>query len=205
VQIGQPEKGRAVPVLYSGHRGGSIDIVFIANTSHYDGANNDEFLDAVHNLIRDGYYGKKDTHRNAGRLFLRNQEVLNFWVALDQGTNLGFSQIKAPTNWSTDYNFADAGVLIHKLSQQDGSEMGQRIFTINVAATGDVPATSLLLHETGHLPFGLDDEYCCSYACTNKCDGSYGQADPYPNVYYSQQACLDDKLAKGVIGACEQI
>lgn len=34
---------------------------------------------------------------------------------------------------------------------------------------------SIALHETGHSPFGLADEYCC--------DGGYWQPEPFPNVF----------------------
>ena len=41
-----------------------------------------------------------------------------------------------------------------------------------------------MVHETGHSPFGLLDEYCC--------DGGYWQADDLPNVYGSLAECIAD-------------
>ena len=46
--------------------------------------------------------------------------------------------------------------------------------------------TSLLtvLHETGHQPFGLMDEYCC--------DGGYWESPTRPNMYTSLANCEAD-------------
>jgi len=70
------------------------------------------------------------------------------------------------------------------------------------------------LHELGHSPVGLADEYCC--------DGGYFQSHPYPNIYYFKDlssclklysplycqqvsSCLEDPMAAGVPNACQQI
>jgi hypothetical protein len=53
------------------------------------------------------------------------------------------------------------------------------------SCNSDCPSTQTLrtfLHETGHVPFGLADEYCC--------DGGYFQADPLPNLYDEKGAEL---------------
>jgi hypothetical protein len=197
VQIGQPKKGRAVPILYTGPRASRVDIVFIANDDDFTGGNDPQFLPIVHNLIRDGYYAGASQTRNGGRLFLINQDALNFWIALDQAhINPANGIITPPDNWAQDYNFAEAGVLLHAnfgLRDHAGRSIG--IFSTEI--TNLLPSP-ILLHETGHTPFGLSDEYCDMKL-------TYHVADPYPNIYDDPTKCLEDPLASTIQDACQQI
>ena len=63
-----------------------------------------------------------------------------------------------------------------------------------------VPADQpvLLKHETGHAVYGLVDTYCG--------DTYYYQNSPYPNVWASEEACIDDARSRGRDPAgCRQI
>lgn len=212
VQIGTPTHGRAVPVLYTGPRANRLDIVFIAVHPDYDGPDNPEFLDDVTKAISDGYFAGNATYRAAGRLFLENQDAFNFWIALDPGTAFGFGcgelppTVHPPANWNTDYTFANAGVLLHRQGSdfRDCSEVGQRIFTTNLRhVLGERKRIGTLLHETGHMPFGLADEYCL--AIDGRCTGGYSLANPHPNVYFSEGSCLGDDLADIAADTCLDI
>jgi hypothetical protein len=203
VQIGMPAKGRAVPIVYTGPPASRIDIAFIPDEDDFSGPDDPIFLSTVHDLIRDGYYAQQIAARNAGRLFLSNQDTMNFWIALDTGDTDGNSDLHAPANWYKDYNFIDAAALLHaNFGQRDFARRNIRIFTTTVGQTGwQVVAPHTLLHESGHTPFGLSDEYCKKGLESQ----SFFVADLYPNVYDDQVECLGDPLASGVADACQQI
>ena len=206
IQIGPPEKGRAVGILNTGASNHGVDIVFIADKSSYCGGssvkdfsecgNANQFLKDVRQIIRDVYYaGDALSPTDAGFLFLQNQQLVNFWLALDpadaSGTGLGPCTLKPSDNWGTDYSFADAGAIVHTTLFRDCADMGQRVFAAPVGDTG------VILHETAHVPFGLADEYCC--------DGGYFRAKSLPNVYDNHDDCVHDPLAADLVSPCEQI
>lgn len=208
VQIGKPAKGRAVPILYTGPSDRKIDIAFIPQAGTFAGEDepgfpDPEFLTRVHALIRDGYYAGRVEGRGAGRLFLTQQNMMNFWITLDMGDTGGYADIQPPDNWSKDYNFIDTGALLHaNTGQTDSAYRNIRIFTTDVSKTNwEVLAPRTLLHESGHAPFGLSDEYCKKGSKSE----SYFVADPLPNVYDDQAKCFGDSLAAGVTDACQQI
>ncbi len=196
VQSDLPTRGRAVPVLYTGPRSTSVDFVFIHDTDDYvGGATDANFLNDVRTAIQNAYYGGDPNFLNAGGFFLRRQQTMNFWIALDggdaDGTNQTCTQLDPPPNWDSSYTFADAGVILHANFFRDCASPSRRVFSSEPVSAGT------LLHETGHMPFGLADEYCG--------DTYYFQPDPRPNIYSNQQTCGDDALAIGVFGACRQI
>jgi hypothetical protein len=198
VQIGQPATGRAVPIIYTGPSSNRLDIVFIPDKDDYTGAQDPQFVNAVTTAIRDGYYGGDSSIRNAGRLFLENQDAFNFWIALDSADTDGSCDIEPPANWGSEYTFANAGALFHSAYPRDCGEVGRRIFSTNPNTQPPLNPNRTLLHETGHIPFGLADEYCC--------DGGYAYVTPHPNVWFSEASCLNnDPLANAAPDACQQI
>lgn len=183
VQIGNPAQGRAVPIIYTGSSNSRIDIVFIPDSVTYPGgANNAQFLTDTREIIENAYYHEKE--------FLLNQDKLNFWVALDSGVAQDNCRSTAPTNWDDDYMFADAGALVHTASFRDCASPNTHLFS------SEPTSLYTFLHETGHQPFGLADEYCC--------DGGYLQNNPFPNIYDNQADCLKDPLAT-TSDACQEI
>lgn len=194
-QIGEPAFGRAVPLVFTGTRSSAIDIVFIADRDNYTGADDPAFLVDVKSVIRDAYYAGDNGIRNAGRLFLGHQHQTNFWLALDQGdayrTTSDKCMLETPENWDSAYAFADSGAIVHSNAFRDCAYPARRVFS------SEPTSLDTFLHEAGHSPFGLTDEYCCNT--------HYFQASTLPNVYASQIACLDDDLAVGVGDACQQL
>jgi len=172
VYIGSPtpSEGRAVPVIYTGPKSSRIDIVFIADRDNYSGPDDSQFLSDVRSVIQDGYYSED--------LFLSNQDKLNFWIAMDMGDAEPDCDFDAPSNWDDAYTFADVGAILHTDSFRDCAPGGERLFS------SEPFSLKTVLHETGHRPFGLADEYCC--------DGGYFQVDPYPNVYDEPEDCQAD-------------
>ena len=193
VQIGDPSSSwiRSVPIIQTGPFDSRVDIVFIADDNDYTGPDDPQFLTDVHSVIRDAYYASG--LGNSGLPFLINQNLINFWIALDQGTAVEFNHGShdPPDDWDSRYHFADAGAIVHTTVFRDQANRGARLFSSEPTSLGT------FLHETGHTPFGMADEYCC--------DSNYHQPDPFPNIYDDQGDCLDDELATGVADACRQI
>lgn len=169
-QIGNPSRGRAVPILYTGPRSSRIDIVFIPDRDNYSGPNDARFLTDVSFVIENAYYAED--------LFLSNQDKLNFWIAMDRGDAERDCEHEPPSNWDDAYTFADVGAIVHTDMFRDCAPGGMRVFS------SEPSELRTFIHETGHVPFGLADEYCC--------DGGYFQADPFPNLYDELGDCRED-------------
>lgn len=188
VQVGSPTETREVPILFTGPRASRIDIVFVPDEDSYSAATDPDFHAAVRSVILNAYYGRMPmatgTDAQYGeRLFLSNQDKLNFWIAQDladtDGTSDECLHLEPPDNWA-DYSFADTGVILHDDPFRDCADRSNRIF-------GSEPTSErTILHETGHSPFGLADEYCC--------DSYYWQPDPFPNIYSSLDECQADAI-----------
>ena len=197
VQIGDPPRGRAVPLLYSGVQDSRLDIVFIPDARSYTGPHDPRFLADVQAAIQDAYYASSIAIRAGGRSFLFNQDAINFWAALDTGTARDASSCgdscehDLPPGWDTTYGFADSGAIVHRTPGRDFAQRDQRIFSVWATALDNY------LHELGHSPVGLADEYCC--------DGGYFQSEPYPNIYSSYADCVDDPITIGVTDACQTL
>ena len=183
LQVGQPITGRAIPIMYTGPREDRIDIVFspdISTTQYALGATDPAFLADVRREIADAYFAED--------VFLRNQEKLNFWIAEDAGVLVDSRNITVPNGWNTDYSFADAGALLQRRGIRDFAPRGARIFSSDVNRLDGGRFGRVTVHETGHSPFGLADEYCC--------DGGYFQSEEWPNVYKNDLiGCQKDPAA----------
>lgn len=127
---------------------------------------------------------------------LANQHRFNFWLGRStadfQGTATTCILVQPPEDWD-QYAFADVGWIAHRdaAMQRDCAAPSLRAFG---GATNDAAAA---VHETGHVPFGLADEYCC--------DGGYFQAPMLPNVYNGIQACTNDLPTDGTAAVCRNI
>jgi hypothetical protein len=147
----------------------------------YTGPNDPNFLTAVSNLIRGGYYSEP--------IFLARQDALNFWIAQDLAsvnrTDPQACTFTVPDNWKSEYSFADTGAILFRSPSSGGcAHMNLRLFTTPPWA----PRT--LLHETGHSPFGLSDEYPNQKT-------AYFEPNPYPNIYDTAVECWTDAINLG--------
>jgi hypothetical protein len=75
----------------------------------------------------------------------------------------------------------DSGAVLHRDSFRDCANSG--VFSSEPTSLGTV------LHETGHSPFGLADEYCC--------DGGYFENSPNPDLWDTLGECQSDATALG--------
>lgn len=176
--------GNRVPVLYTGARSSRIDLVFYPDEDSYTGPTDPAFLTDVSNAIQNSYYTED--------IFLINQDKMNYWIALDTGKAGGFSDGDCKLD-ASQRAWEDAGAVFHTDTLRDCAPGGKRLFS------SEPNSFRTILHETGHRPFGLADEYCC--------DGGYFQASPFPNVYAflpnidlggnTIVGCADDALSVG--------
>lgn len=182
VQVGNPSSGKAIPILQTGPRDRRIDIVFIADDDGYTSGTDPAFLADVSKVIEEGYFAED--------LFLSNQHNISFWVAPDMGDAGGYKkdpprcELTGPGNWNDVYSFADAGAVLHPDNFRDCAKGDQRLFS------SEPSSLRTILHETGHTPFGLADEYCC--------DGGYFEVEPWPNLHYEKDDCRADAADLGV-------
>ncbi len=203
VQIGQPANGRAVPVLHTGPKTSRVDVVFIADrpdagvagSGYNGGATDPAFLGDVHNSIQNAYFAAQASDVD---VFLKNQDKFNFWIAQDTGDGNRISPsdpciLNPPSNWKRDYTFADTGALLHPHNYRDCAKLSRRIFS-SISPTTTL-ASRVMLHETGHSPFGLADEYCC--------DSWYFQPKSRPNLYSDLTECQNDPLTTNVRDSCQ--
>lgn len=169
--------GGRVPILYTGTRSSRLDFVFYADEDSYTSSTDPAFLANVSNAIQNSYFTED--------VFLANQDILNFWLALDTGSADAGCEIDAPQK-----EWEDTGIVFHTDNFRDCAKDGK--FSV------EPTSLRVILHETGHRPFGLADEYCC--------DGGYFQNEPFPDLYIlpftsappeSLLGCTNDAVSVG--------
>jgi hypothetical protein len=169
--VGQPPDEDFIRVVYTGPRPNRVDLVFFGDQDDYTASgsppivgDDPAFIEDVGDVILNSYYNFV--------YFLANQHLMNFWIALDSADydtagNPGDATFCNFTGGEAD--FADSGVVIHLDALRDCATGGR-------FSTEPFVANRLtVLHETGHRPFGMADEYCC--------DGGYFEMSPNPNLY----------------------
>lgn len=178
---------RAVPVIHTGPRDSRLDFVLIADQDDFPGATSPAFLGAVEAVIRDAFYQRATTFSTNQDLFLRHQDQFNFWIAQDRGDANAYvddCEHDLPAGWDEDYAFADAGPILHLDSFRDCAPFDDRVYSTE-PTFGGVPGAATdwmtILHETGHTPFGMADEYGR--------DGGYWEADAHPNLFEGGTDC----------------
>lgn len=173
------ESSRAIPVLFTGNRSSNLDILFIADNISFSSPTDPNFLTDVEKAIQQ-YYNQS--------ILLQNQNKTNFWVAQDMGQAKNNCESTPPAAWDSEYHSFDAAVILHRDgSIRDCTRNDKEISTANIATLAI--DGSILLHEIGHRPFGLADEYDSG--------GSYESSSPWQNVYNGEQACSTDAIGMG--------
>jgi hypothetical protein len=183
--IGSPSADVVVPIWTQRPVNQALDLVFIPDKRSYTSAEDPAFRLGVHGVINNGFLMEE--------VIRRRQDRFNFWISRDLGEAHGFSSGAAPCHsvpgsFSTSFAFAETGIILHKQDLRNCAN--------NDVFTSQNYAIKVVLHESGHTPFGLKDEYCC--------DGGYSQTGSAPNLYgpetpgttLSQDACFNDPLAK---------
>lgn len=173
------ESSRAIPVLYTGNRTGNMDILFIADNKSFSSAADPAFLTDVEKAIL-LYYNQS--------ILVQNQNRTNFWIARDMAQAKNNCESILPANWNSEYFSFDAAVILHRNNSiRDCTSNDKEISTANMTTLAT--QGSVLLHEIGHRPFGLADEYDSG--------GSYESSSPWQNVYNGEQSCSIDAIERG--------
>jgi hypothetical protein len=170
---------RAIPVLFTGNRSSNLDILFVASNKTFSGPTDPSFLIDVQRAIA-LYYNQS--------IFLENQNKTNFWIAQDMGEARNNCESIPPGNWNIEYLSFDAAVILHRDDFiRDCTRNDKELSTANMATIAK--EGFVLLHEIGHRPFGLADEYDSG--------GLYESSAPWQNVFNGDQACTTDALGTG--------
>jgi hypothetical protein len=165
------ESNKAIPILFTGNRIINMDILFIADNKSFSGPTDPNFLIDVERAI--GVYYNQS-------ILLKYQNKTNFWIAQDMGQIKNNCESIPPTNWHSEYPSYEAAVILHRDgSIRDCTMPGKGISTANMEKV--TSEGYLLLHEIGHRPFGLADEY--------DNPGFFISSYPYQNVFNSLQDC----------------
>jgi hypothetical protein len=174
---------------------GFIDIVFVPHIS-YQG-NFELFIRNAKKHIRDGYF--KLDEWAVDPLPSDYKDKFNFYYYTggfgDTPEDVGCAG-ELPSNfWSTDHaDFADIGAMLQNVEDKAG------------CATGGPPGhfrakenTGVVMHETGHVLFGLADNYC-------GCRAGLWQNATVPNLWSSLASCQADASNEGwTMGNCVSI
>lgn len=195
-RVGAPAQGEAVPVVLTGGRANRVDVVLVPDGDDFTGAGDAAFQTAMESLIKGSYYGEG--------FFLARQQGFNFWLANTTGDAERVPDptpadpantrcvLTAPANWGDEYAWADTGALMHANVFRDCASNG--LFSAEPASLGTT------LHETGHAPFGLPDEYC------GPCDGGYWENTPNATMWDTLAECQTDAPSLGRVASdCRQI
>lgn len=174
----------AIPVvLQKGPLSEKIDIVFHPDDDEYSSYTDPAFIKDVGLLIAEGF--------GTAPSFVENQQMFNFWIGKDPGNSSpdpsddrNLCLREAPDNFNRLYAFADSAGIIHRSRCRDNAG-APGIFTIQM----NLDRLQVVVHEAGHRPFGLADEYCC--------DGGYFtnsviDTPPFPNLFKTEAGCRNE-------------
>jgi hypothetical protein len=181
------ESSTAIPVLYTGNRSSNMDILFVPDNKTFSSPMDPNFLIDVQRAIA-LYYNQS--------IFLKNQNKTNFWIAQDMGEARNNCESIPPANWNIAYLSFDAAVILHRDdSMRDCTRNDKELSTANMATLEK--EGYVFVHEIGHRPFGLADEY--DYG------GLYESSAPWRNVFNGEQACTTDELTLKMGKTCRKI
>lgn len=153
-----------IPIRVKGDTANKLDVVFIPDTDITVTNFRDQLDEVVENLYFK--YGIIKSWRG----------YYNFYYSSIQGNYEELCQFVNPTNMANLNVVADAVAILHTTGLRD-CRSGNLI-------SSEINYDKTLLHETGHVLFNLQDEYCC--------DSSYHPQDCVPNLWNSLAACQAD-------------
>jgi hypothetical protein len=164
-----------VPILYTRNPSASLDVEYVAdkNTLTYTGARNAQFLSDIHSAIWNGWYGNIE--------FLKWQGYMNFWLA----TSMGIVRSDCKFEFAGAADFRDVGIILQNSVAGDGcTHRANKLAQFN---PNNIKAE---MHEAGHSPFGLSDEYPGPHPQNQHTD--YFQPPSHPNIYKTEKECQGD-------------
>ena len=199
-----------------------MDVVFVPDTTFQGNLN--LFIDNAHEHVRNGFFRLSQStidpipggywdrfnfyYYTGGFGSVNLSDVCEFslpgvpehnkWVALCSSLCASLwpfgclACMGEPHTYNDDALFSDvAGIIYNQTGGGCADALGPR----SSFAAGT--QTNVVMHESGHALFALEDEYCGT---------SYTQVDDYPNVWGSLQNCQNDPSIPGwSMGGCARI
>lgn len=202
-QVGNgPVSQDAIPVVFTAPSENAIDVVLVAagtnprdgNNDYPGGFNDPNFMADVRTSIMDALY--------AERVYLKNQQNLNFWIARQPGRIANPSAGDGCPNFANtvvpaNLGFAESRALVHRFNMRDCAWISVGLFTAEPDTSSSGRTAAVFIHEISHAPFGLMDEYCC--------DSNYRENRPFTNIYASLADCRADPLSRFVTNSCRPV
>lgn len=158
-----PVSSAAVPIRLKTSTSAGLDMVFIGTSD----LSPEDLRASLHSVVY-GIYFEYEALRNA-------RGVYNYYYSRQRGGYSEGCRFSNPSNMATLEATGDAVVFLHRATMRD-CKVGKRI-------SSEVSNEKSLIHETGHVLFDLQDEYCC--------DSSYRAQQCVPNLWTSRQGCQD--------------
>ena len=192
-------------ILGTGSPENSLDIVFVASNTSYDGqvqqktaadryiGHEDAFLADVRHLVGDRLLHVEEYSRVPSLIPADYGQRLNIYYYWDESSYAdAFNGCAGtlPEGFWDDAPFADVAVILYPSYTGNGSSSEPQGCS-NGLGPGlqswfKAPADKgqVFLHESGHAVFGLMDTYCG--------ETYYAENQPFPNIWGSQAGCRQD-------------
>ena len=159
-----PLPDEPVPIRLKGGTADRLDVVLVPQ----QGMDLGDFRLRLADVVDRSYF-KYDPIRTFRGLY-------NFYYSMRFGRYQEACQFSDPSNMGTLSAVADAVVFLHADELTD-CRSGKRI-------SSELQNDKALIHETGHVLYGLHDEYCCS--------SNYAQQACVPQLWGTAAACQGD-------------
>jgi len=156
-----PDQNAAVPVRLKTSNAAGLDLVFIGTAD----LSTADLRSSLQDVVGKIYF-------KYGEL-KQSRAVYNYFYSSNRGDYAEGCNFSNPVNMATLEATGDAIVFLHRATLRD-CKVGKRI-------SSEITNEKSLVHETGHVLFDLQDEYCC--------DSSYKAQQCTPNLWSSLQQC----------------
>jgi hypothetical protein len=164
-----PDKNAAVPIRLKTSNTAGLDLVFIGTSDLSTADLRASLQDVVYQI----YFKYPE--------MLTARAVYNYYYSSNRGDYTEDCSFSNPANMAVLEATGDAVVFLHRATLRD-CKVGKRI-------ASEIDNEKSLVHESGHVLFDLQDEYCC--------DSSYKAQQCVPNLWSSQQQCESAAAALG--------
>jgi hypothetical protein len=161
-----PSEAYPIPIRVTGLVAERLDIIFIPDGD----IPLEEFRTRISSVVNDKYFAY-EVYRGNPEIAYR--KLYNFYYTPKFGDYSELCRFTRPANYPTLQQIGDALAILHKETLRD-CKSGNLI-------SSEIDYEKTLIHENGHILFGLQDEYCC--------DSSYQQMPQMPNIWRTRAAC----------------
>lgn len=163
-----PLNRRPIPIRATGRPAGRFDIVVIGDTD-------------LTSPIRGQLSSVLTAHFARGNL-KTNRRLYNYYYSPFKGNFEPSCRFTKPDNYNELLTIANAVVYLHRQTQRDCAK--------GKSMSCEITGGRTLLHEYGHMLFGLSDEYAP--------DSNAEERDCFSNVWDSKAACEADSITQGL-------